>query len=62
MSVICRFATKRELARATTLFKHGVKHYPDVPDAHNGLAYGYEQAGQQEDALIEVNKAIALAN
>lgn len=56
------FVNQGELARAITLFKYGVKRYPDVPDAHNGLAYGYEQAGQLEDALIKVNKAIALAN
>jgi len=61
-AVICRFVNKRELARAITLFKYGVAHYPDVPDAHNGLAYGYEQAGQLEDALVEVNKALALAS
>ena len=55
------FVTQGDHEQAAELFKYGISQYPDSPDAHNGLAYGYEQTGKLEEALIAVNKALKLA-
>lgn len=56
------YVTEQDFDEAIKLFKYGIERYPNVPDAYNGLAYGYEQSGQFEDALEQVNKALALAS
>jgi len=47
--------------QAISLFKHDIAKYPQTPDAHNGLAYGYEQMREYKKALESVNKALALS-
>jgi len=47
--------------KAIALFTHGIAKYPEMPDAYNGLAYGYEQMGEYKKALESVNKALALS-
>lgn len=56
------FVTKQDFDEAIKLFKYGIARYPSAPDAYNGLAYGYEQSGQFEAALEQVDKALALAS
>lgn len=56
------FVTQQNFDEAFKLFKYGIERYPNTPDAYNGLAYGYEQSGQFENALEQVNKALALAS
>ncbi len=55
------FVTKGDFEQAIKVFKYGISRYPNMPDAYNGLAYGYEQAGQLKASLVEVNKALKLA-
>lgn len=50
-----------ELPQAIALFQYGISLYPATPDAYNGLAYGYEQNKQYQQALDQVNRALALA-
>lgn len=50
-----------ELSQAIALFQYGISLYPATPDAYNGLAYGYEQNKQYQQALEQVNRALALA-
>lgn len=56
------FVTEQNFQEAIKLFKYAIAQYPHVPDAYNGLAYGYEQAGEFEKALAQVNKALELAS
>lgn len=56
------FVGQQNFDEATKLFKYGILHYPNIPDAYNGLAYGYEQSEQYQKALEQVNKALALAS
>jgi predicted alpha/beta superfamily hydrolase len=56
------FVTEQDFDEAIKLFQYGIERYPNAPDAYNGLAYGYEQSGQFEKALEQVNKALALAS
>lgn len=55
------FVGKQDYEKALELFQYDVDKYPDSADAHNGLAYGYEESGQWEEALTSVNKALELA-
>ena len=55
------YVSQQNFAEANKLFKYGTERYPNVPDAYNGLAYGYEQSGQYNEALEQVNKALAIA-
>lgn len=52
---------KKQYQGAITLFEYGIQQYPNLPDPYNGLAYGFEQAGQFKKALEAVNQALALA-
>lgn len=50
-----------ELPQAIALFQYGISLYPATQDAYNGVAYGYEQNKQYQQALEQVNRALALA-
>ncbi|MCW8093197.1 alpha/beta hydrolase-fold protein [Alteromonas sp. ASW11-130] len=56
------YVNQQNFEEATKLFKYGIEHYPNSPDAYNGLAYGYEQSGQYRKSLEQVNKALSLAS
>jgi predicted alpha/beta superfamily hydrolase len=56
------YVNQGNLEHAIQLFQYGIARYPNSPDANNGLAYGFEQAGKYDQALVHVNKALALAN
>ncbi len=51
-----------KLEAAIQLFKYAIELHPDKAEAYNGLAYGYEQNKQYQDALVQVTKALALSN
>lgn len=51
-----------KLEAAIQLFKYAIELHPDKAEAYNGLAYGYEQNKQYQDALVQVNKALSLSN
>ncbi len=46
---------------ALKLFKYGVELHSDKAEAHNGLAYGFEQVKMYRESLAAVNKALALS-
>ncbi|TDF35184.1 esterase [Alteromonadaceae bacterium M269] len=56
------YVTEQNSEEAIKLFKYDIERYPNMPDAYNGLAYGYEASGEYTKALEQVNRAIQLAS
>ncbi|CAH9049398.1 hypothetical protein PSECIP111854_00031 [Pseudoalteromonas sp. CIP111854] len=56
------FVSQKDYEQAIKVFQYNVEKYPDSSDAHNGLAYGYEESGKWQKALTSVNAALELAS
>jgi tetratricopeptide (TPR) repeat protein len=55
------YLSNGQFEQAIALFQFDVEQYPDSAEAHNGLAYGYEESGQYKASLASVEKALSLA-
>ncbi len=51
----------KQLDKAIALFKFNTQSYPELADAYQGLAFGYERQGNYKDALAQANLALQLS-
>lgn len=52
---------RKSLKLAIKIFRYNTQLHPRSPEAHNALAYGYEQDGQLKQSLVQVKRALALS-